>query len=199
MKTVAEASEQLCWTALRSFLTHFSEQKLREFAADHQNETFYCLCVYFDGCYGDFYLYLNVPDQARKTAKQSKEHYPDLYKDKTIEEIEEEAKWNCGDFLYDFVNSDESWKNYWRPISRLFEKLGEELYSDDDSGELGIRWGEALAETACHVALDLESSDVLGLLRRTDDFRVICVDHDETFEDSCKRLERVRQTYSPLQ
>ena len=65
---------------------------------------------------------------------------------------------------------------------------------DDVSFEFQRLW----AETACLVALDLERSEILHSLKKTPDFRVICVDHDETIEDSFSRLERVRQRYQPL-
>src|SRR5262245_14328846 len=65
---ITDAAAKLCWSAIRAFLTAFSESTLREFAADHSDEKFYCLCVYFGGCYGDFFLYLNTPEKARETA-----------------------------------------------------------------------------------------------------------------------------------
>jgi hypothetical protein len=198
MNSVAEAGQRLCWAALRSFLTVLSEQKLREFAEQHQDETFYCLCVYFDGHYGDFFLYLNVPEQARKTAVHLKESFPNLHGQQTVEQVLDEFKWNCGDFLYEYVNVDANWNRCWRPIAQLFEQLTMQLYGDGSNPQPSRQWGERWAETACLVALDLECSEVLKLLKKTPDFRVICVDHDETIEDSFSRLERVRQSYEPL-
>lgn len=202
--SVSGAGERLCWTALRSLLTAYSEQKLREFAAVHKNETFYCLCVYFDIFYGDFLLYLNVPEQARQTAIRSKELYPDLHRQRTVEEVEEDLKWNCGDFRYEYINDDSfasddsAWKRLWRPIQDLFNDLSMQLYGDGSDSRLDREWGEKWAETACAVALDLERGDALKLLRKTPDFQVICVDHDEPIEDSNARLDRVRQRYFPL-
>ena len=58
--------------------------------------------------------------------------------------------------------------------------------------------GTVISETACLVALDLEAGEAIKILKKTGDFRVICVDHDETMKDSNDRLERVRKQYSPL-
>lgn len=197
MKTLSEASEQLCWTAIRAFLTASSEDKLREFATQHEDETFYCLCVYFDGYYGEFFLYLNVPDQARKTATQIKEAFPDIYGTKSVEEVEQEVKWNCGDFRYCFINSDATFARFWRPVGMTLNALCTQLY-EEAGMEVSCRFGELWGETVGLVALDLEGSEVLNLLKKTPDFRVICVDHDEVLEGSVSRLARVRQSYQPL-
>lgn len=204
MTSWPEATDQFCWIAIRSFWKSYSEQKLQEFAAEHQEETFYCLCVYFDSVYGDFFLYLNVPEQARQTAIQLKQAFPDLHGHQTVEEVEAELKWDCGDFRYSFINDDTDWKRFWEPIKRLFEDLGIKLFEDSrmqlfpGEEDYSKHWFEKFAETACLVALDLERSDVLNLFRKTDDFRVICVDHDEKIEDSDARLNRVRERYFPL-
>lgn len=192
----ADATDEFCWHSLRSLMTAYSEHKLREFAAAHASETFYCLCVYFDSIYGDYFLYLNDPDSARQLAVHCKEVFTTLYGERSIEDVESEVKWNCGDFRYGFVNLDDLWKSIWRPIQHLFESLNPAVGRQGEA-EL-LLFGEKFADTACLVALDLERSPVLDLLRRTSDFRVICVDHDETFADSEARLNRVRATFSPL-
>src|SRR5690349_692984 len=125
---ITDAAASLCWTAIRAFLTAFSESKLREFAAAHSDEKFYCLCVYFDGCYGDFLLYLNVPEKARETAIHTKESWPEQYGRLTVKDIEAEVKWNCGDFKYEYVNMDETWERYWTPIKNSFSALTTQLY-----------------------------------------------------------------------
>jgi len=197
MKTLSEATERLCWTAIRAFLTASSEAKLREFASQHGDEVFYCLCVYFDGHYGNFFLYLNDPDQARTHAARMKEKRPNAYGTKSVDEVEQELKWNCGDFRYSFVNSDDEFDRFWRPVCLTLNSLSMQLYENAGT-KVSSQFQELWAETACRVALDLEASDVLNLLKRTPDFRVICVDHDETIADSFSRLERVRQSYQPL-
>src|SRR6516225_7885941 len=126
--SLSQAVEHLCWTAVRAFLTASSEAKLREFASQHQGETFYCLCVYFDGYYGDFFLYLNVPEQAQQTAARIKESFPDLYGTKAVEEVEAELKWNCGDFRYSFVNKDAEFARFWRPVGITLNALSDQLY-----------------------------------------------------------------------
>lgn len=196
--SLAEATEAFCWKTLRSMMTGYGEHTLREFAAAHPDEVFYCLCVYFDSTYGDFFLYLNDPPQARKTATRLKETYPSLYGHKTVEEVEASVKWNCGDFRYSFYNDDRDrlWNAIWRPIGRTYERLNSELFDGDQRAAL--RWGERFAETTCLVALDLERSEALAGLKRTPDFRVICVDHDETMAESDVRLDRVRETYTPI-
>ena len=112
MKALSEAVENLCWTAVRAFLTASSEASLRDFASQHEAETFYCLCVYFDGYYGDFFLYLNVPDQAQETAVRLKDMYPDLHSTKSVEDVEQELKWNCGDFRYRFINENADFSRF---------------------------------------------------------------------------------------
>jgi hypothetical protein len=194
-----DAAARLGWTAIRAFLTGFSESKLREFAAAHSDEKFYCLCVYFDGCYGDFFLYLNVPEKARETAIHLKESCPEAYGSLAVKEIEARIKWNCGDFKYEYFNLDETWGRYWGPIKSSFSALTMQLYEQSPESDEHLKWGEAFGQTACLVALDLERGKALKLLRKTKDFRVICVEHDETMEASNARLERLRKSYTPLQ
>ena len=109
MKSVAEATWRLCWTALRSFMTGYSEFKSGASSLQCIDEVFYCLCVYFDGCYGDFFLYLNDRDLVR-TAIRIKESFPDLNGHKSVEQVEDELRWNCGDFRYSFFNVDPLWQ-----------------------------------------------------------------------------------------
>jgi hypothetical protein len=154
LQSVPEAAGQLCWVALRAFLTASSETKLREFASKHQDETFCCLCVYFDGFYGEFFLYLNIPDQAKKTAEHIKEGFPDLHGSQTLEEVEAELRWNCGDFLYSFVNDDPEFNRVWQPVATTFNGLVSQLY-EDAGKEVSFQFQDAWAETACLVALDL--------------------------------------------
>jgi hypothetical protein len=196
---ITGAAASLCWTAIRAFLTAFSESKLLEFAAAHSDERFYCLCVYFDGCYGDFLLYLNVPEKARETAIHTKESYREKYGRLAVKKIEAEVKWNCGDFKYQYVNMDETWESYWTPIKNSFSALRTQLYEQSSESDLSLEWGEAFGQMACLVALDLERSKALKSLPKTKDFRVICVAHDETMEASNARLERLRKSYAPLQ
>jgi len=197
MKTIAEATEKLCWTAIRAFLKTSSEAVLREFAAQHAEEEFYCLCVYFDGNYGDFWLYLNDHEQLRTTAAEVKNSYPSLYKRKSVKQVERELKWDCGDFRYDLSEAEGPFPGFWRPVALTI--IGLNLDLAKDAGDEPTReFQEAWAETACRVALDLEKSKVLKRLKKTRDFRVICVDHDEPIKVSLTRLERVRRSYKPL-
>ena len=126
-----------------------------------------------------------------------KEKRPNAYGTKSVDEVEQELKWNCGDFRYSFVNSDDEFDRFWRPVCLTLNSLSMQLYENAGT-KVSSQFQELWAETACRVALDLEASDVLNLLKRTPDFRVICVDHDETIEDSFSRLERVRKIYQPL-
>lgn len=195
VQKLSDAGNILCWASIRALLTASSEAKLEEFASKHKKESFYCLCVYFDRCYGDFFLYLNVPEEARKTAERSKKLYPDMYKKKSVEQIEKQSKWNCGDFKYRlFGEEDEGFARFWEPVKAAYEWLVEQM-----SEQMSVNFQELGISAACLTALDLEGSDVLKLIKKTPDFRVICVDHDETIEESSARLKRIRKIYKPFQ
>jgi len=46
---------------------------------------------------------------------------------------------------------------------------------------------------ACRLLIQIEESDVLDLLARTSDFATMCADHDETPDDSRRRLDSIRE------
>jgi hypothetical protein len=198
MNSIPEAAEQLCWTSLRSIMAAYGEHKLRELIALHSDETYYCLGVYFDGCYGDFFLYLNDPATAREEAETRKRSASGSDARKTVEEIEDKTKWYLDHFRYQKFNVDPLWQKLWYPVQTLIDQLASELLENDEAEELHIKWSATFAETVCLVALDLEQSEAVRALKKTEDFRVICIDHDETMGDSKARLERVRKTYAPL-
>lgn len=195
MSSKQSAAEQLCWTSLRSFMTAYAEHKVREFAAQHAEETFYCLGVYFDDDYADFFLYLNDLETAHETAKQ----YDDGSRAAdAAKRMAEQSKWYLDSFRYQIFNVDPLWEKLWYPVQTLFQQLASELPEADESQESLTQWCTTFGETACLVALDLERSEAVRELKRTEDFRVICVDHDESLEVSFARLEHVRQKYEPL-
>ena len=186
-------------------MTAFGERKLREIAAAHPEETFYCVCVYFDQTYADFILYLNVPEQAQATAEDLIARYPQLNRGLTLEEKVEKVKWNAGDFRYLFyAHEEEFWYAAWQPIRALYDRLGSQLYDRTEDVQSKRpksaydRFRRRAMEAACHVAIDLERGEPLKLLKKTADFRVTCVDHDEAREISDKCLTRARKTYIPL-
>jgi hypothetical protein len=178
---------------------------LREVAAAHPDETFYCVCVYFEGTYGDLILYLNVPEQARATTEGLMARFPGQYVGKSLDQAIEEEKWNAGDFRYQFYShEDEFFEAIWAPIKAIYDRLIMRLYiankdseSSDEESE-SDRFKRLAMEAACHTAIDIERGEALKLLKKSTDFRVTCVDHDETQEDSDDRLLEARATYKPL-
>jgi hypothetical protein len=93
----------------------------------------------------------------------------------------EEAKWSPGDWQYqELANMDGDRK--WRA---LVAPLGNE---DGIEPEIADR----LLESIAHVAVRLLDSRAFSALRRTDDFGVFVLDHEESFQKAKTRMTRAR-------
>jgi hypothetical protein len=183
---------------LRTILARVASEEVRRFAERHQSEQFYGFAFDCNADHFEILLALNteqaLQDMAKKlqTAplksflpkfdKMMEEKYgvkpKRLFHDKSVPEIVELLRWECGDWKYRAVyncNDDPEW-------AALAAFLSEE-----EDGDLNR---EMFLNAVCHVLQDIQPA--LDCLKRTGDFRAFVIDHDESFESAWARLERVQ-------
>jgi hypothetical protein len=182
----------LDWPFIQEILFRLSAKDIKEFAAKHGDEVFYGLFMDCNSSYGDVLLHLNTPELLQQQAWRYKHDLqsvggaailPDLYANKTITQLEDELRWSGGDWGYFEINRRHAWDADWEPIRKMIAEVAAK----------SVGFQEDFMRTACRVLLQIESCGVLDLLLRTQDFRTICADHDESVEDAAKRLDRARK------
>lgn len=182
----SKAVESIDWGAFENRLFELSKVEIAAFAQAHADETFYGFGFDCNADYGQVFLCLNTQDDLRATAESSKERYPNRYKTKSVEEIENRLRWNMEDWKYqDFAS--ESFGDGWNEFEDLI--IDNAFADDDPDRELQAHF----LSSVCRVATRLQKENVFQSLNRTPDFRVFVADHDEPEETSWNRLKTVME------
>lgn len=169
------------WRRAEAGIAELLARDLESFARVHREEEFYAVGLDCNSEYGDMLLSANTPLALRKSA----ESYAQSGSDSEIADEEAELRWEFADWAYHGFNYQESggYGEYKAllPNADCFE------HPDDR---------EMFMEIATRALLSLEKRGVLGLLRRTSDFRLICVDDGEDLAEAEARMKRVAGTDS---
>lgn len=182
----------LDWRSIQATLFSLLQGDVEAFALLHQSEEFYGFFLDCDSYYGSVLPCLNTPGQLRHQAETYKYDLqsiggpamsPDLYASKTVREIEDELRWSPGDWGHSQINRWDEWQNRWNPLFKSIEHVRDE----DDS------FCDQFMAMACRLLIQIEEAGVLNCLARTPDFATMCADHDETLDESRRRLESIRQ------
>ena len=166
-------------------LFELSAAEIRRFTAEHPDVTIYGVFLDCAPWNGDVLLHMNSPEKLRQRVEQAKADHPEQYGNTSPEDLENEWRWEAGDWEYFEINGP-SFSKQWRPLG---EKIGQAI--QDKSLE-----AEAFMQMVARVALKLESADETKGLRRTADFAVWCADQDEPLTDAKRRLEKLRKSAS---
>jgi len=181
-------------------LYQITERELAAFATRHENVRFYGFAFDCNADYGEVLLCLNdeaslkvhAEESKRKPARpflpkfdQMREKYgitpKALYEGWGVEKIMEEFRWNPGDWQYQgFFNcsDDPAWGG-------VADTIEDEIEDDKDR--------EPFLESVCRVLIKLESDHIFDCLDRTENFRGLVTDHDESIERAWDRLTRIRR------
>lgn len=181
------------WQSIQATLFSLVRGDIEAFAPQHPFEQFYGFFLDCNSYYGDVLPCFNTPALLRHRAETYKNDLqsiagpavmPDLYASKTVPQIEDELRWSPGDWGYLQINRWDQWRNYWDTIFKSIEDARDE----DESS-----FCERFMEMACRLLIQIEDSGVLSLLSRTPGFASMCADHDETPDDSRRRLAAIRK------
>ena len=180
-------NKQLDIGRIKKELLSFAKNSVIEFLKEHSDLVFYAFAFDCNSEYAEVNLCLNTQDSfeeslySHQTGKYGKYY-------QTEEEIYK-LKYNTGDWEF-----------------QCFETTGV-LSSDemieipvtlDDGSEISLYelpeglTTEALMNLFCEVLMDFTVTDEFKSIPKTDGFKILCVDHDESLEESEARLNRVR-------
>lgn len=107
-----------------------------------------------------------------------------------------DLKWSFGDWLYQGTDgraghlNESAWEKKWEPIA---DKIEEAYLEDEDPDEyfeevFQFQFLSAVFRTL----IKIEQSGVLELLDRTEDFKVLILDHDQFEEEGWDFMEKMR-------
>jgi Domain of unknown function (DUF4303) len=171
-------SSSIDWLFFENSLVRLLETDIANFAKQHPEEIFYGLALDCNAANCDVLLCANTPIALRDAAIT----YSRDGTEQSIATESEELRWGLGDWKYHGINFEprENWLQYHSALSGI-----DELQHPEDL--------EQFLASACRALLKLERNDVLQRLKRTPDFRLACIDHDESISDSDERLNALRK------
>lgn len=185
----------LDWDAIEETLFTLSRDHLQEFLKTHRDETFYGFCIDCNSTYGGVCLAMNTPELLTQEAQRCIQDHR-AYVGKKLQEVEDELRWEVSAWGYYDVSKTETWDRDWKPIYEMISKLTSE--QPDSAYDDGTDIEEAFMQMACRVLLKLETDEPFESMRKSTDFRAICLDHDEELWVGEGRLEFVRQSLGGL-
>jgi Domain of unknown function (DUF4303) len=165
------------WLLFENSLVKLLEADITSFAAQHTDEVFYALALDCNAANCDVLLRANTPTALRDTAMT----YSKDRTDQSINAESEELRWGLGDWKYHGINLEprENWLEYRAALPGI-----DELHHPEDV--------EKFLVSSCRALLRIEQGDILRNLKRTADFRIACIDHDESILDSEERINALR-------
>jgi hypothetical protein len=168
----------LNWDGLEEALASSIESQIAQLVEAHPREAFYGFALDCNAAYADVLFCLNTPESLEATVRE----YAERHKAEDIERERGALKWGLGDWRYHAFNLESVSWNTEVPV------LGDicELSNPEDA--------EKFLLTCCRALIRAEKAGAFQGLRKTPDFRVACIDHDEDLASGDKRLESVRES-----
>jgi hypothetical protein len=166
---------EINWPKMEDTVVASAITCLRDFGQQHRDEVFYGFFLDCDAYYFQILGHLNTEDLLRKQATEyHRKHGRDLYQGWSTERLIEHLRWDGGDWGYfEVFEPCRCDGGYKRQIESMTDQFTNEGKGNDSTVY------DRFLEMACRVAVRLEREAGFAALRRTSDFRVVCVDHDE--------------------
>ena len=162
---------------IKEALLAFTKNGVRTFLEEHSAEPFYAFAYDCNAEYGEVNLCFNTEKDFKQTLEDYQKNYPEDYqKESEIEEL----KYNTGDWTHQCFDT-----HYILPEDKIAE-----LFSNDEEIEKQVnRLMNLFAQTLLAFTKTLEYQSI----PKTEDFKIICIDHDEGLEDAVLRLNQLQQ------
>lgn len=148
-------------------------EAVEKFLDEHQGLSYYCFAFDCNAAYAEINLCLNTESDFRATLRAYQEGpYGEDYR---TEEGVRALRYNPGDWKYQCFET----------FYVLEEDEIADLYGDDDEALLK----EMTAFNYELLAL-FTATDTFRRIPKTEDFRVLCIDHDEDVDDALRHTDR---------
>jgi hypothetical protein len=167
------------WHSLEDAITAAITKHVASFSSAHPDETFYGFALDCNAYYANVLFCLNTTESLEASARE----YAGSEDPDEIENQKEDLTWGLGDWRYHAFNLD---SDEWQDDVPMLDDFAE-LPSDLDTEEFLV--------TCCRALIRAEQAGAFLPLRRTADFRVACIDHDEDVHAGDRRLDRTRTSY----
>ncbi|NHZ89428.1 DUF4303 domain-containing protein [Massilia sp. CCM 8733] len=165
-----------------------SVESIRQFAAEHQDESFYGFGIDCMADMGMFLLCFNSEAAFAGTAREYIERFQ--YSAAQLAEL----KTNFGDWKYqDFNQEQPHWDPGWDTYR---EAISDYLTDDDIDIDEANAYVEQLMRCVCRVLVRIERSGILERTRMDRGFTTAVMDHDETLQEATVRLNSVRAEFN---
>lgn len=166
-------AERLDSKKIQDNLLKFTTNSVKQFLADHPGLTFYAFAFDCNAEYSEVNLCFNTEHDFRITLNYyQKGQYSEYYQS---EEDIAELKYNIGDWQYQCFDT----------LYVMTEKEMAEIYSQNTEQQV-----DDLMTVFCQTLIAFTKTDVYATIPKTDDFKIICIDHDEDLHDAEQRLEK---------
>ncbi len=168
---------------IKQTILDFASSGVQTFRQNNPGLVFNAFAFDCNAEYAEINLCFNTEEAFEKTlTSYQKGEFAEYYQsDEDIEDL----KFNTGDWDYQCFDSIHLLSD--QELTKIFNQLPEDNY---------VSWNQFLQELMeifCEALLVFSQTDVYKSIPKTEDFRVICIDHDEDVSDAQDRLESVKE------
>jgi hypothetical protein len=167
--------------ALKEKIIAFTVESVEAFLIKYPDLQFYAFAYDCNAEYAEINLSFNTETDFAKTLLTYQQKYPNTYQ---AQEDIQSLKYNSSDWTYlcfesIYIFSDEE-------LTEIFQSLPEDDYKS------WHEFVESLMRLFCECLIDFTKSETFKKIPKTSDFKCICSNHDESVEDTQKRMEEVK-------
>lgn len=179
---------QIDWKYVENTIVATAKTCIEEFAAEHPDEVFYGFFLDCNASYFETLGHFNTEALLHEQALNYQEKHAELYPGWSVAQLEDHLRWSAGDWGYfEVFNPCDYDEEYGEFVMQAIEHY--HATPSDERSEPSVY--DEFLQVACVVALRLAAENTFQALHTTKDFRVLCVDHDESIEDGERRLQAV--------
>jgi hypothetical protein len=162
---------------IKEDLLTFTQTGVDEFIKENPALTFYAFAYDCNAEYGEVNLCFNTEEEFAKTLEEyQNSEYSQYYQtEKDIREL----KYNTGDWEYQcfdtmYIMTEEE-------MAKLYPEIEPQIND--------------FISIFCETLLDFTLTKEYDKIPKNDDFKVLCLDHDDDLKDAEKRLKKIKENY----
>ena len=167
---------------IKTELLKFTKIEVDKFLQENINKTFYAFAYDCNAEYAEINLCFNTEEDFEKTLNNYQKG--EFGKNYQSEEEIYDLKYNTGDWDYQCFST-----TYLFSDDELEDIL--DSFPEDDY----LSWHgftENLLNLFCEVLVDFSKTEIFSKIPKTNDFKFLCLDHDEDIKNAEERLIRIK-------